>query len=198
MADNATLKSQYLARIQADLERTAEEKERVAGELAVLQEKLATLEQDHALLVGVQQALAGASPAPVQEAVPAGVDTPEVPQAAVPVPREPEAAPGAPGRASRRKRATAGAGGGAKNSAHAPTLVELVVADLAGRSEPRSAAEVAATLSQAHPARKIQITVVRNTLEALVAKGQAQRSKQGRSVYYSAVASPVSTAEAAA
>jgi hypothetical protein len=115
----------------------------------------------------------------------------------VPGPREPEAAAAAaPKRAARRKQA--GEGSGAKGPAHAPTLVELVVADLTVSSEPRSAAEVAAALSQAHPDRKIQITVVRNTLEALVAKGQAQRSKQGRSVYYSAAESLVPATGAAA
>ncbi|WP_031517839.1 hypothetical protein [Streptomyces sp. NRRL F-5123] len=200
MADNATLKSQYLAQIQADLERTAEEKERIAGELAALQEKLTSLEQDHALLVGVQQALIASSTAPEQDEVPVTAGAPEAPQAVVPGPRKPEKAPRASGRATRRTRTAAGDSTGT-NSAPAPTLVELVVADLTGRSEPRSAAEVATALSQAHPGRTIQTTVVRNTLEALVAKGQAQRSKQGRSVYYSAAGNPApsaSTAEAAA
>jgi hypothetical protein len=64
--------------------------------------------------------------------------------------------------------------------------VELVITDLAGHSEPRSAADITTALAQAHPGRKIQTTVVRNALEALVAKGHSLRSKQGRSVYYSA------------
>ena len=38
MADNATLKSQYLAQVEADLERNAKEKERIAADLAALQE----------------------------------------------------------------------------------------------------------------------------------------------------------------
>jgi hypothetical protein len=178
MADNATLKSQYLAQIQADLERTAKEKERIAEELAALQEQLTSLEQDHALLVGVQQALAGVPSAPEQNTEPAAIDAPEVPQAAVPRPRrtKPKTAPRTPEQA---------------------TLVELVVADLTARSEPRSAAEIATALTQAHPGRKIQTTVVRNTLEALVAKGQALRSKQGRSVYYSAAVNPAASAQTA-
>nr|WSX72835.1 hypothetical protein OH826_02610 [Streptomyces sp. NBC_00899]WSX81097.1 hypothetical protein OH826_48900 [Streptomyces sp. NBC_00899] len=200
MADNATLKSQYLAQIQADLERTAKEKERIAEELAVLQERLAGLEQDHALLVGVQQALAGASSAPSQNTEPAVADAPEAPQAAVPAPRKPKAVPRTPRQATRKTKTTAGHGAGTSSPAPASTLVELVVADLTGHSEPRSAAEVATALTQAHPGRKIQTTVVRNTLEALVAKGQALRSKQGRSVYYSATGDPAvsaSTSEAA-
>ncbi|MFI0724427.1 hypothetical protein [Streptomyces sp. NPDC021224] len=201
MADNATLKSQYLAQIQADLERTTEEKERVAGELAALQEKLASLEQDHALLVGVQQALVAAPATPEQDRVPAPVSAPGVARAAMPGPRPPEAASRASGRATRRTRTAAGGGAGKANPTPAPTLVELVVAELTGRSEPRSAAEIATALTESHPGRTIQTTVVRNTLEALVAKGQAQRSKQGRSVYYSAAgntAPSASTAEAAA
>src|SRR5690242_9733207 len=167
MADNATLKSQYLAQIQADLERTAKEKERIAGELASLQQKLTNLEQDHALLVGVQEALAGSSSAAAQDPgpAPAPAEAPEPPRAAVPRPRKPKAAPRAPGKAARKPAAKDGDGAAAKASAAAPTLVELVVADLAGSSEPRSAAEVTTALAQAHPGRKIQSTVVRNALE---------------------------------
>ena len=36
----------------------------------------------------------------------------------------------------------------------------------------------------------MRTTVVRNTLEGLVAKQQAQRTKQGSSVYYTAVGAP--------
>ncbi|MEU6549126.1 hypothetical protein ABZ915_02410 [Streptomyces sp. NPDC046915] len=67
-----------------------------------------------------------------------------------------------------------------------PKLIELVRAQLAGQKEPRSAAEVATTLGDAHPGRDIKVTVVRSTLENLVARNQAQRSKQGTSVYYTA------------
>lgn len=199
MADNATLKSQYLAQIQADLERTAKEKERIAEELAALQEQLAGLEQDHALLVGVQQALAGASQAPAQDAEPAAADAAaELPKAAVPKPRKPKTAPRTPKQARRKAKTTAKSGStGTSSPAPASTLVELVVADLTGHSEPRSAAEVATALAQAHPDRKIQTTVVRNTLEALIAKGQALRSKQGRSVYYSAAGIPAASASTA-
>ncbi|MGY0055090.1 hypothetical protein ACWY4P_00605 [Streptomyces sp. LZ34] len=68
-----------------------------------------------------------------------------------------------------------------------PTLVELVRGHLTEQGEPRSAAEVATALGQAHPERGIKPTVVRTTLEGLVAKNQAQRrSKQGASVFYTA------------
>ncbi|KUF20343.1 hypothetical protein [Streptomyces silvensis] len=66
------------------------------------------------------------------------------------------------------------------------TLVDLVRGHLAAQSEPRSAAEVATDLGKAHPERGIKTTVVRTTLENLVAKNRAQRSKQGTSVFYTA------------
>ncbi|GHE76346.1 hypothetical protein GCM10018785_50730 [Streptomyces longispororuber] len=75
----------------------------------------------------------------------------------------------------------------AKDKAPAgPTLIELVRAHLGEQKEPRSAAEVTAALTQDHPERPVKTTVVRTTLENLVAKGQAQRSKQKNSVFYSA------------
>lgn len=67
-----------------------------------------------------------------------------------------------------------------------PTLVELIRRHLTEQSEPRSAAEVATALTQAHPDRRIQTNVVRTTLESLVAKSNAQRTRQGSSVYYTA------------
>ncbi|WP_030560043.1 hypothetical protein [Streptomyces aureocirculatus] len=67
-----------------------------------------------------------------------------------------------------------------------PTLVDLVRGHLAAQSEPRSAAEVATDLGKAHPERGIKTTVVRTTLENLVAKNRAQRTKQGTSVFYTA------------
>ncbi|MER6348736.1 hypothetical protein ACWC10_04555 [Streptomyces sp. NPDC001595] len=71
-----------------------------------------------------------------------------------------------------------------------PTLVELVRGHLTEQKEPRSAAEIATALSEIHPERAIKSTVVRTTLEGLVAKNQAQRSKQGSSVYYTASEAP--------
>nr|WP_272919914.1 hypothetical protein [Streptomyces sp. SID4948] len=191
------------------MERTTKERERIAADLAALQEQLATLEQDHALLVGVHETLAGAIPAAtpaaaqdtetaaVPAAVPAAVATAgptDVPPAAVPRARKPTTARRAPKPATGSTKTATGAATkdagntatGGSSSAAAPTLVELVTADLADHSEPRSASEITTALTHAHPGRKMQTTVVRNTLEALVAKGQSLRSKQGRSVYYSA------------
>ncbi|MFI9648258.1 hypothetical protein ACIHAA_18425 [Streptomyces sp. NPDC052040] len=82
---------------------------------------------------------------------------------------------------------TAVRAGAAKKAATAgTTLVELVRRHLTGQKEPRSAAEVATALGQVHPERGIKTTVIRTTLEGLVARNQAQRSKQGTSVFYTA------------
>ncbi|MFF5575937.1 hypothetical protein [Streptomyces luteogriseus] len=80
----------------------------------------------------------------------------------------------------------------------APTLVELIRRHLAAQKEPRSAAEISTALGQAHPQRDIAAKVVRVTLEGLVAKSQAERSKQGRSVFYTAPAAQSAAAPEAA
>lgn len=191
MADNATLKSQYLAQVEADLERNTKEKERIVADLAALQGQLTTLEQDHALLVGVRQTLVSVMPAPGQDTEPVGVPADARP-AAVPQARKPKTS-GRTSKPSASRKTPAKAETDGSSSSGAPTLVELVTADLAGHTEPRSAAEITTVLAQAHPDRKIQATVVRNTLEALVAKGRGLRSKQGRSVYYSTAEAAPST-----
>jgi hypothetical protein len=184
MADNATLKSQYLAQVETDLEGNTKERERLTADLAALREQLTVLEQDRELLEGVQQTLVSSSASTPQVSGPVAVPV-DVSPAGVPRARKPKAAARTPKPATGKK-ATAKADTPAKSaSGGALTLRELAVTDLAGHSEPRSAVEITTALAHAHPDRKIQATVVRNTLEALVAKGHAVRSKQGRSVYYS-------------
>ncbi|MFI7359039.1 hypothetical protein ACIBTP_34560 [Streptomyces avidinii] len=84
-----------------------------------------------------------------------------------------------------------------KEETGSPSWLELVTTVLAGGTEPRSAAEVAEAVGAAHPARTVQAGVVRNTLEQGVARGLLERSKQGRSVYYSPVAPTPAQPEAA-
>ncbi|MFE5768522.1 hypothetical protein ACFQ7O_09190 [Streptomyces sp. NPDC056485] len=52
-----TLKSQYAEKVAADLDLNTGEQERIREEIASLQGRLAGLEQDHALLVGMRAAL---------------------------------------------------------------------------------------------------------------------------------------------
>ncbi|MEU6654022.1 hypothetical protein ABZ904_32460 [Streptomyces sp. NPDC046900] len=187
------LTSQYAAQVISDLERNAKEQERISVDIAALQEQLAGLQHDHSVLVNVQQVL-GVSPAPEQPTAAPEAST-------VPAPRNKKTAgePGAGKRTPAKKAADpqdrmAAKKSAAKKSARKtgasrgvlPTLVELIRSHLTEQSDPRSAAEVATALDTAHPERGIKATVVRTTLEGLVAKNQAQRTKQGSSVYYTA------------
>lgn len=205
MPENTTctteLTSQYIAQVTADLERNVKEQERIRAEITALQEQLAALQQDHTVLVNMQQAL-GIAGTPAESAI-----TPE--SAAVPSPRQ-QTGTEPSGKQKTRKTTTAQASpaarkpapkkpaaktaAAAKTKTARPTLVELIRRHLAEQSEPRSAAEISTALGQAHPERDIKAKVVRVTLEGLVAKSQAQRTKQGTSVYYTAPDAPEPTA----
>ncbi|MFC9287683.1 hypothetical protein [Streptomyces sp. NPDC057052] len=222
--------SQYAAQVAGDLERNLKEQDRIAGEIAALQEQLASLEKDRTVLLNVRQALgvesAPAAPAvekaadekaPVEKAAVEKAADEKAPvekvsdekAAAVPAPRK-KASAGA----SRRSKAAKPAAAAPKPAVKKPTvkkaaarkaapkpdqpsLVSLVREHLAGRSEPRSAAEVAQSLGEQYPERGIKTTVVRTTLEGLVAKNHAQRSKQGSSVFYTSPEAPAAPAASA-
>ncbi|MEU6595244.1 hypothetical protein ABZ923_39640 [Streptomyces sp. NPDC046881] len=185
------LTSQYVSQVSNDLERNLKEQERITAEIAALQEQLTTLQHDHAVLLNMQQALGIAAatggvvvPSPrkksggtrrTEAGKPAAKaataksatarTTAKKPAEKKPVPRKPAA-----------KKAT--------SEAAQPTLVELVRRHLAEQNEPRSAAEVTEALDRTHPERGVQTKVVRATLENLVARNGAQRTKQGSSVFY--------------
>jgi hypothetical protein len=174
------LTSQYGTQVAGDLERNLKEQERLSGEIEALQGQLAALQHDHAVLLNIQQVLDIPTPAG-STAIPPG--------ATVPAPRKKAAAPDK--RAGTRKStAPAGKQTGKKTAAKAsatrsgPSLVDLVRGHLADQKEPRSAAEISTALGRQYPDRTIKATVVRTTLEGLVARNQAQRTKQGASVFY--------------
>ncbi|GAA4547880.1 hypothetical protein ACFYN9_20920 [Streptomyces collinus] len=204
------LASQYIAQVTGDLEANLKEQERIGTEITTLQEQLAALQHDHDVLKSMQQALGITAPPNGSAA--------ESESAVLPSPRRKKAGPAAgekqkarqstatPAKKAARKPAAgkpaaekpAVAKPAAKkpaakstDSAKAPepTLVELIRRHLAEQKEPRSAAEISTALGEAHPHRGIAAKVVRVTLEGLVAKSQAERSKQGRSVFYTAPAS---------
>ncbi|MGW3424866.1 hypothetical protein [Streptomyces phaeochromogenes] len=190
-ASGTELTSQYTAQITGDLELNTKEQERIGAEVDALQEQLRTLQHDHTVLVNMQQALGSASPA-------AEADT----KATVPVPRQ---APAEPKRSRPKKTATAAAGKAAtkkpaaeassakaSKAAGKPSLVDLIRNHLQQQNEPRSAAEISSALTQAHPDRTIKTTVVRTTVEGLVARSHAHRTKQGSSVFYTATTTPQS------
>ncbi|GAA2294378.1 hypothetical protein GCM10010234_40030 [Streptomyces hawaiiensis] len=183
------LASQYIAQVTGDLDANLKEQERITADIASLQEQLAALQHDHSVLVSMQQAL-GITQAQTESAVESG-------SATVPSPRRKKAGAAAGGKQKARKSTAAPAKKTARKSAAKTantaqaaelTLVELIRRHLAGQKEPRSAAEISTALGQAHPDRDISPKVVRVTLESLVAKSGAERSKQGRSVFYSAPA----------
>ncbi|MFD7127329.1 MULTISPECIES: hypothetical protein [Streptomyces] len=170
----------YAQRVADDLAANHSEQERVRSELARLQDELVRLEDSEQVLTKMQEVLGGTPKQTVKQRK--GGKGAAVPAA----------------RGSNRKKAAgkAAAAAGRKGSKNAvspkkagePTWLELTIAYLGGQSEPRSAAEVAASLTEAHPERTVQVTVVRNSLEQGVAQGLLERSKQGRSVFYSPTA----------
>ncbi|MFF5547603.1 hypothetical protein [Streptomyces olivaceoviridis] len=197
------LTSQYVSQVTNDLEHNLKEQERITAEIAVLQEQLATLQHDHGTLLNMQQALGLAAPAgravvpaprkksggtrraddkkPAAAKPVAKKTATKKPVAKKPVAKKPVA------KKAVAKKATAGKPAATKASPSEPaqpTLIELVRRHLAEQTEPRSAAEVSEALIQAYPERGIQRKVVRTTLENLVAKNGAQRTKQGTSVFY--------------
>ncbi|MFD9465041.1 hypothetical protein [Streptomyces sp. NPDC060027] len=192
------LTSQYVAQVTNDLDRNVKEQGRILAEIASLQEQLAAMQYDHTVLVNVQQAL-GVTQAPTQPAA-------EADGAAVPSPRQKTGAARGGHRTARKSTAAPQKAAPKKPvakpadtaKAAQPTLVELIRRHLLELKEPRSAAEVSAALGQAHPERQFADKVVRVTLEGLVAKSQAERTKQGRSVFYTAPKSAAVAPEAEA
>ncbi|MEV6117812.1 hypothetical protein AB0L59_36460 [Streptomyces sp. NPDC052109] len=194
------LTSQYVSQVTNDLDNNVKEQERITAEIAGLQEQLAALEHDHTVLVSMRQALGVAS----RPSAPATADA-----AVVPAPRtksttgsgtrrapkkttderserekQPAKKPAADKSAVTKPAPKKTAAKKTAGQTAQPTLVELVRRLLAEQQEPRSAAEVSEALGSAHPDRQIQTKVIRTTLENLVARNSAQRTKQGSSVFY--------------
>ncbi|MFJ4895746.1 hypothetical protein ACIP5U_38025 [Streptomyces sp. NPDC088788] len=170
----------YAAQVEADLERNVQEQARVDAHLKSLQELLQVLRHDQWVLVNIRQTLSG----PV---APTSLLTQEASEALGP--DSPEKA-----RPSHTKRASARAtsvnnplakGAAAEAAADQPSLISLVRGQLEKEIEPRSAAEITTALVRTHPDRNIKATVVRTTVENLVARKHALRHKQGYSVFYS-------------
>ncbi|MFJ8826529.1 hypothetical protein ACIREE_32760 [Streptomyces sp. NPDC102467] len=188
---NSSVKNQYAAQVAADLDRNTKEQERVAGELESLQAQLTSLRDDRAILVNMQQALGSKenADAPVKPQRTSAAKTSSKTDAKNSTPKAKPAQSAAKVPAPRADKAASSA---------QPTLVALVQEYLKQQSEPRSAAEVTEALTAAHPGRSFKKPVVRTTVEGQVAKGLAQRSKQGSSVFYSTpdkAKSPQSAAE---
>ncbi|MEW2288740.1 hypothetical protein [Streptomyces sp. NPDC047841] len=202
------LTSQYVSQVTNDLEHNLKEQERITAEIAVLQEQLSTLQQDHAVLLNMRQALGLAAPAgravvpaprersggtrPADDKKPAAKEPAATKTAATKTVATKTVAKKAAPKKATAKKATAKKAAAGKSAATTaapsepaqPTLVELVRRHLSEQTEPRSAAEISEALGKAYPDRGIQAKVVRTTLESLVARNGAQRTKQGTSVFY--------------
>lgn len=209
MSDSKTptteLTSQYVAQVGNDLERNAKEQDRIGAEIDALQEQLRALQHDHTVLTNMRNALGVTDTAtriaPEADAAPSAARQKATPQSGTGTRVRAKKAATAQGgevvKKSAAKKSEAATKGTAAKTTQ-PTLVELIRRHLADQSEPRSAAEIATALGQAHPDRTIKTTVVRTTVEGLVAKSHAQRTKQGSSVYYTTPDTQASTTSSAA
>lgn len=182
VAASLTVTAGYAQKVTEDLAVTKSEQDRVRAELARLQDELRQLEESEQVLVKMQAVLTDAG----------------APKASVPAARRGRSATGQQ-KVSRKAQLSkkADSKASAANSAPAKGVGEetwgaLAGSYLAGQDEPKSAAEVTAALAEASPQRKVQAPVVRNALEQGVARGVLERSKQGRSVYYSPATVPSS------
>jgi len=191
-AQATELTSQYVNQVASDLEHNVKEQERITAEITALQHQLTALQHDHTVLVNMQQALGVAARA----AEPARADSAAVPSPRKKATAEPrrKAKPAAAEKPATKPAAKKQAAKKSAAKTSQPTLVELVRRHLSEQSEPRSAAEVTTALSQTHPDRGVKTTVVRTTLENLVARNQAQRTRQGTSVFYTTANTPEPTA----
>ncbi|MGW0569289.1 hypothetical protein [Streptomyces tauricus] len=200
------LTSQYIAQVTSDLERNSKEQERIATDIAALQEQLLALQHDHTVLVNMHQALGGTSPATGTTAA-----VPSVPSQSSARTKQPKAAKdvkaakpkkaaatGAAKKAEAKKPEPRKTAAKAAKTTAQPSLVDLIRGHLEAQKEPRSAAEITTALTAAHPERTIKTTVVRTTLENLVARSSAHRNKQGSSVFYTATTEAPAEAEPAA
>ncbi|MEH0420634.1 hypothetical protein [Streptomyces sp. B21-083] len=185
------LTSQYMAQVANDLDRNAKEQDRIGAEIDALQEQLRALQHDNTVLTNMRNALGAtgtaAQRAPKSAGTPAVARQKATPQHSAAKGTQAKKTATAQGSEAARKPAakkTAAVAKSAATKAAQPTLVELIRRHLADQNEPRSAAEIATALGEAHPDRGIKTTVVRTTVEGLVAKSHAQRTKQGHSVYY--------------
>ncbi|MDX2707993.1 hypothetical protein PV350_34900 [Streptomyces sp. PA03-6a] len=207
MSDNNTIQDRYATRLAEDLDNNAGEQEKVRTQLAELQSRLAQLEQEQAWLAQLQGTVAGASSVVVEEE-PAGeapadeAEEPKVTPAAQPVPRprgrKKSAGESAARKATKKSPAPKTARKpkpGSSPSSTEPTLRSLVVDILAASSEPRMVSEFVDALTKQHPQRATpSAPVVRNTLEALVAKGLAERARRQGSVFYTPITPSASDA----
>ncbi|MFF8381246.1 hypothetical protein ACF07V_34575 [Streptomyces sp. NPDC015661] len=169
----STLRSRYVEQAASDLEENRRRQHQLA-------EQIERLKQEEALLSDILN---------LAERYEGFGDASRLPEQL----QDEPVATKAPSKARSRRSApvTASSGGAAKAAAkgksHQPLLGDLLSGLLAGHKEPCLAKELRDELLAKYPDRNPTPQVVRNTLEALVAKGRIRRHKQERSVMYTLV-----------
>ncbi|MGW2562275.1 hypothetical protein ACWCXB_24060 [Streptomyces sp. NPDC001514] len=159
MPESSLVLDAYASRLQADVEANLVQQEQVRIELR-------KLKQEHAALAKMMMSLEA------------------VAETAVRVPEQPTAA-----RQGEALRPAPSSQPGTPRTPHAPrgeesSLIEIVCRLLREQNEPRSVAEIRNDVIAVRPTTE---QTVRNTLDRLVATSKAERTRQGRSVFYSAV-----------
>ncbi|MFE0627589.1 hypothetical protein ACFW3D_11505 [Streptomyces sp. NPDC058864] len=220
MSHNTTIQDRYATRLAEDLENNANEQEAVREQVAELQARLTRLEDERAWLTRLQGTVTTGGPAvtareepadaePAEEVRAEEVRAEEVPAEEVPAPVGTGSPPagrtrGVPRPRARKPAAAAKSRKTGKKPAPAgdkekPTLRGLVADVLAADEEPRMVSEFVEALAKRHPDRSApSAPVVRNALEALVAKGLAERSRRQGSVFYTPVTPSAGTGAGAA
>lgn len=210
-----TMADRYASRFAADLASNASQQDDLRLQIADLNERLGGLEREREWLTSARGTLptarAGApdattpgeaaGPPPAQAAGPAVVAPARGTKKAATATKsggraaKPPKAPGArrvpappasateAGGVPEQKRGVGAAKGG---RGQVLPLHGLLRALLAGHGEPRKVSEVVSELEQAHPERQASVPAVRQALEGLVAKGELQRNRQNRTVFYTA------------
>lgn len=197
-SENTNLKTQYAARVTADLEQNTAEQQRIRADIEALQAQLTNLEQDHELLQSMSEALGDTAP-PKKSAMPAprranktSAAAPKKADRKTTTARAPKA--GTPAKETKGAKDTkaakdteaAKAGSGAKSDT-GPAMTTLVFEYLTQQSEPRTNAEITKALTDTQKNRKVNGNAVRTASETLVARSKAERTKQGSTVFYSAI-----------
>ncbi|GGM25551.1 hypothetical protein GCM10010129_82600 [Streptomyces fumigatiscleroticus] len=198
-----TIRSRYAEQAASDLADNRRQQQELTRQLEVLEQERALL-QDILKLAGSpaaadpahvpQQAQDGPGPEPAVSASAVSASARPAAPADTAVPAVPAPSPAADDvpEGERKKRVAQSTTGGTtrsteKKGGRQVLLQDLLLELLGAHSQPRLAAELREELLRKHPDREPTPQVVRNTLEALVAKGRIQRHKQNRSVLYTVV-----------
>jgi hypothetical protein len=190
-SDPATVQSRYAEQATVDLEENRREQRELTSRLEVLR-------QEEALLLDILSLAGRSTPPSLDEYVPQQARGSSAPlshgssaDAPAPAPEDTLSADGRalPEATEQKSGTTSSDRKPGRAAGRQPLLGELLLDILKAHEEPRLAKELRDELLEAHPERRPTPQVVRNTLEALVAKGRIERRKQKRSVMYTMVES---------